>query len=544
MARFLCVYDCPKSEEPSAFDDLVAEAINLGVEGWLLRATWPSPDLGLQLSRFAWWLHDRSQEELKTAAEFALWVCLEQALSPRQEQRLVDQLVPWVSHQAALQWGGKPILILETPDKLSHPVYGPRRLRRAGGRGRALLLELEQTSSGRVDGQFDGQVENPLQTLPCRRLGKDWDYESFLFHAHHRKPALNLLRTVVPMPDGLAKIHGERHCYRNATATNYREWLRQVAASSDLLNNRRERGLVISTSWHGHREWARMSEPVVMKTSASKASGPGAYTKESPSSNWEQRGQLDPHRLAMAVHGYYLDQFEQLLVQLTHSSENQDIDLFVSTPLHQLDSAKSLLKKTPWSFRLIGVENCGRDLQPFLNCLLPKIFEDGHPFLVKLHTKRSPHLKRGSDWAEHLLGSLTGPNRLNLIRQRMESDPSLGMLVPAGACLPCSVCLAENVRHVMTWLPCYGINEEEFLSSRFAAGSMAAIRTKALAQFVEMAPSRHCYEEEADQTDGTLAHAMERLMGALVQHQGFRIEELPGKASLAGQFGHGWAGVE
>jgi lipopolysaccharide biosynthesis protein len=254
-------------------------------------------------------------------------------------------------------------------------------------------------------------------------------------------------------------------------------------------------------------------------------------------------GKPDPQHIALLVHGFYPDRLADLLQRIPQpdgESSGRCVDLYLSTPLQQLESVAELLKAQGWRrVRLFGLDNRGRDQAPFLLHLLPAALREGHEVFVKLHTKRSSHLSDGEAWAKHLFDSLASPKALQHCLERLQHNPGLGLLAPAGTLMPCSVALSANVDHLLTLCTHWGVSPATLLQQRFIAGSMMAGRLKALQPICQLGLQLADFEPEQGQTDGTLAHAMERWLCCSSAAQGWQIEELPGELSAVPDFGHG-----
>ena len=70
---------------------------------------------------------------------------------------------------------------------------------------------------------------------------------------------------------------------------------------------------------------------------------------------------------------------------------------------------------------------------------------------------------------------------------------------------------------------------------------MFAGRVDLLKPLVNLGQQLSDFEPEAGQTDGTLAHALERWIGVLAHHQRFRVDELPGNSRAMPGFGYRWS---
>lgn len=166
----------------------------------------------------------------------------------------------------------------------------------------------------------------------------------------------------------------------------------------------------------------------------------------------------------------------------------------------------------------IQVENRGRDVLPFLVALnrLDLSFDIG----LKLHTKHSEHHDSGDDWRRFLTRSLLAghgsPDALAL----MERLPVLGLMAPAAHLLPLDRRIGLNGPALAALAPRIGLSGDLAAIEKlfFAAGTMFWFRRAALASFRDL---DDLFEAERRQTDGTAAHAAERLFAAAVEQAGF-----------------------
>jgi len=62
--------------------------------------------------------------------------------------------------------------------------------------------------------------------------------------------------------------------------------------------------------------------------------------------------------------------------------------------------------------------------------LLPKALATGHPWLVKVHTKRSPDKPGGARMGQELLRALATPEAPERIDQRFAAEPAVQLVVP------------------------------------------------------------------------------------------------------------------
>jgi len=494
------------------------QALSCGLDHWLIPLRWAC-DGGVEFA-----VHPAALLERLPGCVFSLEWQLPQRLSPRQEQQLLGPLRSWLFHAQALRIASRPVLWIYDPQELSHPLFVQQRLRL--GLDPHLLL----VAAGPPETADFEAVYERSDRIPCQQFSdQGFNYESFLFHAHHRPvgQADLVVPCVTAAPNGVA---------RHLTALNYREWLALSSAWSGLRHQEPSRQLVLIEAWAPHQQ---MGEAEV-------GSVPSAFP--SPSSERNQPrcqaiswGTTNGKNPALLIHGYHLDLLDQGLAPL--AAAHPGVDLYVSTPLKQLAEAETLLRGQGWTtLQLVGCPNRGRDQAPFWLELLPRALRAGHPWVVKLHTKRSAQTPGGEAWGRQLWQQLASPQGLKYLREAFSSDNQLQVVVPEGSLLPTTVCLARNERQMASLCDRAQINARWLLSRRFAAGSFWAARTTALISFEDWELGWESFEPEQGQVDGTLAHALERLMPAAVERSGGRVLQLKADEPVRQpRYGHPWA---
>lgn len=189
------------------------------------------------------------------------------------------------------------------------------------------------------------------------------------------------------------------------------------------------------------------------------------------------------------------------------------------------------------SFRVLPVQNRGRDILPFLRALAEEApFDIG----LKLHTKKSPQREDGTQWRNAVLDSLLPRRGMSAIVRRMRAEPRAGFVTPAGFALSVRPWVLQNgggMARVMAALD-HELVDADLEDTFFAAGSMFWFRRDALAALATPAVMERFEPEEA-QLDGTAAHAAERLFPVEARRQGFL--SLPMEALLRSRPGMGQA---
>ncbi|MEI6697057.1 MAG: rhamnan synthesis F family protein [Bacteroidota bacterium] len=226
-------------------------------------------------------------------------------------------------------------------------------------------------------------------------------------------------------------------------------------------------------------------------------------------------------KIAFVIHVFYVEIFKEIL-KMIKNSEGIEIKLFITCPYNLKFEIEKEIQHTQFPYLIIEVENRGRDVLPFIR-ILPIIFSEDFNFVMKLHTKKSGHLKRNHNWRNDLYEKLLNPDNIQNFLEICNSNPEIGMIGPAGHILPMSLYYGGNSEKVMNILRRMEISDQKLSGSIFIAGTMFFASKKALLPILNIGLKEEEFEVESMQVDGTLAHALERVLGIIVNQYSLRI---------------------
>jgi lipopolysaccharide biosynthesis protein len=218
-------------------------------------------------------------------------------------------------------------------------------------------------------------------------------------------------------------------------------------------------------------------------------------------------------RVALHIHAYYPELLPEIITRL--SGNLICPDLFVSvTDLQARDQVNDLLKDyrgTVVDVRL--VPNRGRDIGPLLTAFGQQLLAN-YDYVGHIHTKKTADLKDsnvGQVWylflLENLLGGVSGA-MADCILARLKEDVSIGMVYPDD---PNIVGWSTNRELAESLTARIGLEKlpEQF---DFPVGTMFWSKTVALSPLVNLNLDWDDYPDEPLPYDGTMLHAIERLL--------------------------------
>jgi lipopolysaccharide biosynthesis protein len=345
---------------------------------------------------------------------------------------------------------------------------------------------------------------------------------------------------VIPAWDNVARRPLAGNIFHDSTPESYRTWLRFCADRARL--NEPGKRLIFINAWN---EWAegaylepdRMYGHAYLWATASvideliqEPSDLASYIAKH-NKKFAAKG-----KYAIAAHLFYPDVVDDLAKSIPSP---KDIDIYFTVP-NSVDrmTVERIIHIFPRSYILL-VENCGRDILPFLK-VLPTIRKHRYDWVCKVHGKKSVHLEDGNLWRGQLFQSLLGglqKKGSDLIHAKLPRTASVGIVGPRNSILGLDDEWTQqnNSEPMKVLLGKLGISVTPDRGS-FVAGSMFWFRPAALEKLVKAELNSQDFGIELGRIDGTPAHAMERLFGIIAADTGYSMAELQdGKVTAAFQ---------
>ena len=236
-------------------------------------------------------------------------------------------------------------------------------------------------------------------------------------------------------------------------------------------------------------------------------------------------------RTAMVAHVFYPDLIDEILA--CHANMPEGTALHLTAPQ---DSAARLAPRIAGRPDIVlkPVENRGRDIAPFLEVLRSGALDDCDAVL-KIHSKRSPHLGHGDLLRRSMFTALAGrPDTVGRILDVMAERPG----TPPAGLVGWRHVFLQHGRHWHT-----NRGRVSAVSTRldpparpdlaFFGGSMFWFRPAALASIAALPVVTEDFEVEAGQIDGTLHHALERCFAIAAAAAGYATCDTHGNVLLS-----------
>ena len=229
-------------------------------------------------------------------------------------------------------------------------------------------------------------------------------------------------------------------------------------------------------------------------------------------------------RIGLHIHAYYPDMFPDIIDRLLCNKVRPDLLVSVASDAAREAVAADAARYTEGVVDIRVVPNRGRDIGPFLTEFGATLWGN-YDLIGHLHTKKTPAVgdaALGRAWHAFLMMNLLGGPRVpmaDIILGRMAQEHDLGLVFP-------------DDPNVLGWAT--NRDEAEHLGRRFGlfafpdhfvypVGTMFWARTSSLERLFAWRPGWADFPAEPLGSDGTMLHAIERLLPFIVQASGARI---------------------
>lgn len=235
--------------------------------------------------------------------------------------------------------------------------------------------------------------------------------------------------------------------------------------------------------------------------------------------------------IGVHIHAYYIDVCSELIEAVSNISIEKHV--YISTPKEEdIDKIRLLLKK----FKIDEVDstivltpNRGRNFGPMLVEFGKKLL--CHDIILHLHTKKS--LRTGEEqvvWRQHSWRSLCGTKEhAEKIIKAFSDNTELGVVGPfpleqySSYWWKCWLSVGHLLPSFFEKLKITKYPKKGFI--QFPIGSMFWARSDAISPLLEFNWSYEDFPDEPFPDDGTIAHVIERAIGCIAEHKGYKYLE-------------------
>ena len=473
-------------------------------------------------------------------------VILHQSYSHEKCLEFIHDILPILQDPRYIRVDGKPLLVIYRPlliPELDKVVQAWRQeVAKAGLPG--LWLVCAQTF-GLVDPRplgFDAAVEFPphkindrIEDTPPQGLwnpdfqGKTWLYADAVGESLTRDvQPYPLYRCAFPSWDNEARRPAAGYSFTQVSPPQFGEWLATCASYARETRSSAD-NFVFINAWNEWAEGAHL-EPdrhfgyAWLEQVARQAEKPSLAQVPQLSYGIPITPSATSARIAVVAHIYYEETWPYIAQALQALQE--PFDLIITTTPDKLALVTSQVTPQFAHAEIHAVDNKGRDIRPFV-AVLPLLLERQYRAVLKLHSKKSLHRGDGDLWRQTLIAQLlpSGTDLPQMINS-LHEYPSLGLIAPEGNVLNIQRYIGSNRTWVEQLVTELGENAQWLQQTKpwFAAGTMFWFKPQAVQSLLHC-PSiqRDAFEVEKGQIDGTLAHAIERVLGCTTLAHGYHL---------------------
>jgi hypothetical protein len=273
------------------------------------------------------------------------------------------------------------------------------------------------------------------------------------------------------------------------------------------------------------------SNPFAHYLRAGSPEGPWSYPVLGPSIEKSKINTLPDVSVALHLHIFYPDLAQAIIDRLNANGIHPDLFISVSSETARNEIEILFRAYEGKTIDIQTVPNRGRDIGAFLTVFGDRMTSQ-YEIVGHFHTKKTAELgddAMGKAWFNFLLENLIGGrhNMVDTIVGAMASNPSIGLVFPDE---PHVVGWTANKESAQCLAGKMGLSIPQVEYFNFPVGTMFWARSSALRSWIALKLDWNDYPAEPLASDGTVLHAIERLLPFVSDAAGFRsvLTSVPG----------------
>ena len=462
-------------------------------------------------------------------------ILIGQQHGPEDDLAFIQYISRYLRDPRYLRMDGKPLLLVYRPGLLPEPKATAQRWRqwcRDNGIGEIRLGYVQ--SFDRVDPRdigFDLAIAFPPNNTKLNPItaaqkllnpafrGDVYDWRELASQSTTQpEPIYPLVPCVNPGWDNEPRRSGAGRVFLHASPRGYRDWLH---GAIDISRKRAgTASMVFINAWN---EWA---EGAVLEPDTRLGHTWLAATRQALLDATDEKATTDARPCAV-IHVWHVDLLDDIVASLRTSGIGWRV--VITAAQEHADAVRERVVQLGLDAELAIFENRGGDILPFLH-IADRLLDEGVDVVLKLRTERSADRGDGERWKE-LIDHLLSPQRAQRTYQAFCDDRTIGLAAVDGPLTPLDACAGLNKDQVDYLVTRLGLPDACVHNAHFIPRSMFWTRLAALRPLLDAHLGIWEFENETSQIDGTLAHAVERLITPVVDAAGYSTKDI---ASLCG----------
>lgn len=225
------------------------------------------------------------------------------------------------------------------------------------------------------------------------------------------------------------------------------------------------------------------------------------------------------YQAALHIHAFYLDVFDDICRRITYNETIPKI--FISTSKDKTNECAAILSQHGLDGIIKATPNKGRDIGPMLTLFADEL--NSYEIIGHVHTKKSVGCDEQviQKWYDCLMSNLLGTDQdamMDKCLTYLYDHPKCGLIFPDD---PNTLGWTNNFPYaekLMSQMDIPFSGRKHFV---FPVGTMFWARSKALRKLFELHLTWSDYPEEPLPYDGTMLHAIERLLPFVTEDAGY-----------------------